>query len=125
MTVEEGINGRDQNIGKACVVFYDAAMKLQRVFICHRQAKETAEAAETRTRGIRNTMEKTEASREVTAALEALGKAEQEMARLTNELNAATERIKRLLNTDFTITVSAEELLRQFEDQLKNPIYGG
>ena len=70
-------------------------------------------------------MEKTEASREVTAALEALGKAEQEMARLTNELNAATERIKRLLNTDFTIMVSTEELLRQFEDQLKNPIYGG
>ena len=33
MTMEEAINGRDQNIGKACVVFYDAAMKLQRVFI--------------------------------------------------------------------------------------------
>ena len=47
------------------------------------------------------------------------------MAQLISELNASAERIRGLLNTDFIITVSAEELLKQFEDQLKNPIYGG
>ena len=48
MTMEEAINDRNENIGKACVAFHDATMKLQRVFIRHRQAKETAEADEAR-----------------------------------------------------------------------------
>ena len=69
-------------------------------------------------------MEKAEANEAVATALRAIVRAEQEMTQLSSELNASAERIRSLLNTDFTVTVSAEELLKQFEDQLKNPIYG-
>ena len=46
MTIEEAMSGRNENIGRACVAYHQAASKLRRIHTVKREAQEAVEKAE-------------------------------------------------------------------------------